>query len=299
MAAVVWGYRFLRPSDNCTVQHRQGWAKILTLILETDWAPTLGELLASLPHLQTRQRRSTWAILIREFGADTPITALTAPVLARWAMCSRSRWAPGTINRRLHALGGALRQAADLGLLAEVPRVVSLREPPARDRICSPRELSQVLQQMRGPAALAVHLAYHTGMRRGEICALAWGQIDLPARMARLYGAQTKPGKPRSVPITTRLHLVLLAWGPGAPAQRVVGLQPGTITQAWIRACRRAGVAGLRLHDLRHTHLTRLRRAGVDVFTLSAIAGHSSVATAARYQTILESDLAAAAQRLD
>src|SRR5438128_9932132 len=45
---------------------------------------------------------------------------------------------------------------------------------------------------------------------------------------------------------------------------------------AFAAACRRAGITGLRLHDLRHTASTNLRRAGVDTMTAMKIVGHKS-----------------------
>jgi integrase len=56
-------------------------------------------------------------------------------------------------------------------------------------------------------------------------------------------------------------------------------LHPDTITGAFGRICRRAGLRSVRLHDLRHLHATQLLAAGVPVRTVSGRLGHADAAT--------------------
>jgi hypothetical protein len=67
---------------------------------------------------------------------------------------------------------------------------------------------------------------------------------------------------------------------------------------AFSSACRRAGITGLRLHDLRHCAATNLRRAGVDTTTAMKIIGHKSEQMHRRYNTIQSEDLHEAAAKL-
>ena len=67
---------------------------------------------------------------------------------------------------------------------------------------------------------------------------------------------------------------------------------------AFAAACRRAGITGLRLHDLRHSAATNLRRAGVDTMTAMKIIGHKSEQMHRRYNTIQSEDLHEAAAKL-
>src|SRR5207247_821987 len=53
--------------------------------------------------------------------------------------------------------------------------------------------------------------------------------------------------------------------------------------ELWQSALKRAGITGLRFHDLRHTAATRMAECGVDAFTIAAILGHKSVEMTARY----------------
>jgi len=67
---------------------------------------------------------------------------------------------------------------------------------------------------------------------------------------------------------------------------------------AFTAACRRAGIIGLRLHDLRHTASTNLRRAGVDTMTAMKIVGHKSEQMHRWYNTIQPEDLHETAAKL-
>jgi integrase len=53
--------------------------------------------------------------------------------------------------------------------------------------------------------------------------------------------------------------------------------------ELWQRACKRAKLAGLHFHYLRHTAVTRLADASADPFTIAAILGHASIQMTARY----------------
>ena len=63
------------------------------------------------------------------------------------------------------------------------------------------------------------------------------------------------------------------------------------IKTAFGKACRRAGISNLRLHDLRHAASTNLRWAGVDPTTAMKIVGHKSERMHRRYNTVEPKDL--------
>ena len=56
-----------------------------------------------------------------------------------------------------------------------------------------------------------------------------------------------------------------------------------TVDHSFGRACRLAGIVGLRFHDLRHTFATRLIRRGADIITVQALLGHYAVTVTQRY----------------
>jgi len=130
-------------------------------------------------------------------------------------------------------------------------------------------------------------VALNTGMRRGEILNLKWNQIDLQAREIRVE--KTKSGKPRIVDINSFLLDVLTKLKNEHKDGQYVFLNPKTgkpykkLQTSFKGACRRAGIKGLRFHDLRHTFASRLIMRGVDLIRVKELLGHSSVKMTERY----------------
>ena len=71
------------------------------------------------------------------------------------------------------------------------------------------------------------------------------------------------------------------------------------IKTAFRTACKKAMIADFHFHDLRHCAATNLRRAGVDTTTAMQIIGHKSPLMWKRYNSVAESDLIAAAKKLN
>jgi integrase len=71
------------------------------------------------------------------------------------------------------------------------------------------------------------------------------------------------------------------------------------VKTAFRTACKKAKIVNLRFHDLRHCAATNLRRAGVDTTTAMQIIGHKSPLMWKRYNSVAESDLITAANKLN
>jgi len=71
------------------------------------------------------------------------------------------------------------------------------------------------------------------------------------------------------------------------------------VKTAFRTACKKAEISNLWFHDLRHCAATNLRRAGVDTTTAMQFIGHKSPLMWKRYNSVAESDLVAAASRLN
>ncbi len=97
----------------------------------------------------------------------------------------------------------------------------------------------------------------------------------------------TKSGKPRTIPLSERARDIL----DGLPATNsgsTWGMRPDSITQAWNRACKAAGVVDLRFHDTRHEGTSRLfegRTFGrpLSIPEAALITGHSTWSQLQRY----------------
>lgn len=156
----------------------------------------------------------------------------------------------------------------------------------ARDRVLSEaeqRRLAEALGHARNPlVAPAIWFAVETAMRCGELLYEAtWSQVDWQDRVLKLRDAM---GRSREVPLTRAAVAILESLPRGGPDDRIFGLSKEALDAAWARACKRAGIEGLRLHDLRHTAATRhAKRLNGNIFLLQLVTGHKTLSMLKRY----------------
>ena len=127
-----------------------------------------------------------------------------------------------------------------------------------------------------------VEIAVQTGMRRSEILSLLWENVDLEARIAVL--PDTKNGTKRSVPLTTKAVEVLS--GMARKHKHVCPIRDYSVRHGWDHLVKRAGIADLRFHDLRHEAVSRFFELGLSVAEVAAISGHKDFRTLSSYTHI-------------
>ena len=118
-----------------------------------------------------------------------------------------------------------------------------------------------------------------TGMRRGEILAMKWSDINRSA--ASLIIPCSKNGHARVIPlIPEAIHIL-----EGLPrtTERVFPLPANAIRLAWERLRRRAGLDDLHFHDLRHEAISRFFEAGLSTAEVALISGHRDPRMLFRY----------------
>lgn len=124
-------------------------------------------------------------------------------------------------------------------------------------------------------------------MRFSEIMNLGWKQVDFNAK--RLRVENTKSSKIRFININGPLLEELTRLRGRASGSPCVFPNQGTgkpyvcLHRSFVTACKKAGVQGLRFHDLRHTFASRLDAKGVGIETIRDLLGHSSVVLTQRY----------------
>lgn len=188
------------------------------------------------------------------------------------AAAREAGYGPSYVQGLLKFLRLVLREAgngATDGLRVSVPqadvRAMSDTEATAVERALPADEYG---------AALRVLL--HTGLRVGELLALRgsdWDAGRRQLRVARGSAGPTKSGRHRLVDVPDRVAPLL-----GGKPGRAFPLCHRRLARVLSRACRKAGVDSFRVHDLRHTRLTRLLLQGVPPLYVSQQAGHSSPA---------------------
>jgi integrase len=190
------------------------------------------------------------------------------------------------VNRELGCLKTLLAKATAWGHLELNPAasVKRFREPPSRERFLT-REEARRLVNVAGPALRPIIIAaLGTGMRRGEILALKWADLDFIRGLISI--TMSKSGKGRKIPMSGAVAEVLSAvprrcefvFMNGEPGQSVT-----SIKSAFGAACAAAKITGFRFHDLRHTFASRALESGADLVSVSKILGHSSIAMTSKY----------------
>ena len=223
--------------------------------------------------------------------------------------------AAGTVLRIHGVLRSALEQARKWGWLSTNP--ADLASPPrvaaAEIRPPSPADLGHLLDLVDGADAELgrfLRLAASTGARRSQICGLRWSDVDLDGgsvtfargvvdgtdgivvkdtKSHRAYTvAVDEPivamlraqreqmlQRARAVGTTMSVDSFVFSYEPDCSAP----WRPDGVTHRFTRLRAKAGLPGVRLHDLRHFVATRLLAAGVPVTTVAGRLGHARSAT--------------------
>lgn len=144
-----------------------------------------------------------------------------------------------------------------------------------------------------------VQLLLLTGARKSELLQARWSEIDLERRSWHIPDSKT--GKPRYVPLSSDAVKVIegLVEIPNCPwlLPNPETRKPySDIKRAWDKARSEAGLAGLRLHDLRHSAASFMINAGIDLYAVGRILGHADHQSTMRYSHLADATLLAAVE---
>ncbi|MBA3330704.1 MAG: site-specific integrase [Actinobacteria bacterium] len=206
---------------------------------------------------------------------------------------------PSTIRNALMPLRVIFRRAVEDGDVAVNP-CTHLRLPAVRgrrERIASPEEAEQLLAVLPERDRAIWATALYAGLRRGELMALRWEDVDLAAGVIHVERAydekdrvvvepKSRAGR-RTVPIVGALRDVLVEHK--ARERRETGLvfgstpetpfQPSNVWRRAQTAWKRAGMRSIGLHEARHTFASVLIAAGVNAKAITTYMGHASIQT--------------------
>ncbi len=222
------------------------------------------------------------------------------------------RLSPRTVRYHHTVLRKALAQAVKWRILGINPADAVNAPRPKRPmaRALDVEGVKKLLSVAEGhPDYPLIHTAIFTGLRRGELAALRWSNVDLAGMqiavaesMIRLKGEyvfrepKTKKGR-RRIPLTKdaacllrslRKHYLTtkIRLGPDFRDHDLVfsradgePLDPGEVSHRFSALAEQAGFEGLRFHDLRHTYATMLLRAGVHPKVVQELLGHEHIST--------------------
>lgn len=257
-----------------------------------------------------------------------PMNKLSRAMVSAWQVEELNRdIKPATVNRNLNALRGVLSLAVERGVLETHPlsRLKNVQEyDEERIRYLSIDELKRLLdglldrnrkiiearrsangwrQERSYPllpdipdGAFADHLYpmilldLNTGMRRGELFALMWTDVDFESRCITIRASVAKSGKVRRIPLNPVAIQALQRWRESPTGTQSGLVFPGKdgkplkdVKTAWNALLAEAGIEDFRFHDMRHHFASRLTISGVHPSVIQTLLGHADIKTTLRY----------------
>ena len=229
----------------------------------------------------------------------------------------------GLAHKTVHEVHMIIRAALELAVLrglldrnvAHATIARRRRVTKSAARIWTPHEVGHFLHVATTQRLYpALHLTAHTGMRRGEIVGLKWGDLDNERKRLSIsrtlqtvggvpteVGVKTRTGR-RCVDLDTETLNILNRWQqrlhcddlPHRDDDRMFcnttgrHLNPESISQLFERIVRNSELPRIRFHDLRHTHASILLASGTPIKVVTERLGHAHPAfTIATYQHLL------------
>lgn len=210
------------------------------------------------------------------------------------------------INRSIRALKTMMHQAEiwDMIVPQNWIKVKKFKEPKGRVEFHTVQEIEELINFCPNDHwRLVVLLGAQAGLRRGEMAALRWADVDF--KNNQLYIAPNKTEKHRFVPIAQDLREALLNAQKQAKNDFVVqvGQEESRKSKDFISAAYLKMTADFQvnnkkvhcfLHKLRHTFASHLVQAGVDLYRVSKLLGHSSITMTEIYSHLAPIDLQSA-----
>lgn len=286
-----------------------------TSIVECHLIPSLGKVM--LTDLQPQHIQSYYAEKLNNGRAD-----------GKGGLSARS------VVYHHRILAKALNYAVKMGVV--VRNMADVVQPPRVARVTmhtlSPEEVTKFLEvAQETDYYVYFSTLIYTGLRRGELLALRWRNLDLNRDTLTVVATAYKLGngdyiikEPKTVqsrrsvtmpPSLVELfkvyradqELLRVQLGVSLNADDFVFIRPdgspinpSAVTLAFRRIIKRAGLKDIRIHDLRHTHATLMLKAGVHPKVVSERLGHANISiTLDIYSHVLPGMQEAAAEKFD
>jgi len=272
--------------------------------------PTLSQLVRDryLPHAQASKR--SWntdeAILrihILPVLGRLTLGQITSERIAGLINDMRAKgYAGGTTNRVLVLLRYVFNLARKWNVPgASVNPTAGLATAPEvhRQRFLTPGETQRLIASINVDenqvAAKAIMLLLLTGARRREVTRARWEHLDWEKRT--LLVPVSKSGKPRTIALNAAAITTLLRTMPTDSASPYIFPTQFTgLFYPWRRIRSRAGLADVRLHDLRHSFASFLVNQGVSLYVVQGLLGHTQARMTQRYAHLASQTLLDAAE---
>ncbi len=316
---------YIEPSKQTVEQYLEEWLKFITPSV----APKTLERYAEICRKTIAPQIGD--VVLSKLKTDR-IDAAFSAMLTSGRRGTAGGLAPRTVHHARRVLIKALGQAVTWDRLSKNPALATTPPKVERKKMTAydAGQTADLLDAMR-PTRMFVPtlLAVMCGMRRGEIVALRWRNVDLDGKVISIAesaeqtkeGVRFKPpksGKARTVALSgyvadelrshrarqaeEQLKLGLRGDEDSFVVAQVDGkhLQPRSLTHEWMRIIQKTALPRIRFHDLRHTHASQMLAAGVHPKIASERLGHSTIGiTLDLYSHVMPGMQADAAEQVD
>jgi integrase len=246
-------------------------------------------------------------LIIKELGSR-PADSVKPKEIDDW-LSGHPEWSPATKNRYKTVLS----KAYQLGLSGDrvgrnpVRSVERRNEGDGRIRYLRSEEevrLKAAIKSCYPGHVPALVFALHTGLRKSEQFGLRWSDVDMNRKV--IIVPHPKNNRSREITMNETCFAVMEDLYKSRPdddrvfrSDRYKKRPIGDIKKAFENALKEAKIEDFTWHCLRHTFITRLVQAGVDLRTVQYLAGHQSLAMTGRYAHFAPGLNQAAVRRLD
>jgi integrase len=238
---------------------------------------------------------------------------ITVEIVANLRKRNRTGDGGRTANIAVNLLRSMFNDAIDREVVttANPAQRIKKAKETRRERFLSLEEIGRLYQALEADAQERAdwtwsdlfRLLLSTGARRGNVLAMRWEDVALQDRVWRIPADQTKTGttyvvalEPGAVEILTRRRAEAAQLAEIENRKLNPWVFPGRgkrghlseVKSAWDRIRKQAGLDGVRVNDLRHTHASLLASRGVSLQMIGAQLGHRSTTTTARYAHLIQ-----------
>jgi integrase/recombinase XerD len=218
-------------------------------------------------------------------GSD-PLNA--AAVRSYKAHISSNGFKPSTYQAIIRGIRVLVNFAADAGYI-EPFKISMPRAPEVLQPVLDASELKKVINACVRPRDNAMILVFaDTGMRRSEVSALRWDDVDLET--GKLIIREAKGKRFRSAFVSQRTLKALKRHYKKSSENPVFKLSSGGLLSFFRRLSERSGIY-VRPHVLRRSFATLFLRSGGGVHILQKLLGHSDIQTTMKYVYLIDEDL--------
>lgn len=250
-------------------------------------------------------------IHLNPFFGQKPLSKISSFDIARYRKSRiEAGAAEATINRELAVVSHLFNKAVEWGWTANRPNIARFKETAGRIVYLTPEQCRRVIEAAREDLSPHIYpftvVALSTSMRMSEILNMTREHVDVQRR--RIFIPSAKAGA-RDQPITTELATFLAAHIEALPKGTQwlfpsIASKSGrlaTIRKAHRRVVKAAGLDPdvVVRHTFRHTAITHLVQAGVDLPTVQKISGHKTLAMVGRYSHANGAHIDAAMDKLE